>query len=96
VDYGQGFAIAKPVPFTEALRDLPAYVLLARAGSEGSEDVVIGTDEETIAADLPAELQEALQAMPGGEAPDLARHMERILAGYDHTEAVLYQHKAAS
>jgi diguanylate cyclase (GGDEF)-like protein len=98
VDYGQGFAIARPAPFADALRDLPTYALLARAGSEIVEEITIGADEDTITAELHAELHAELQASATLEEDATAgieQHMERILAGYDHSESALYQHKAA-
>lgn len=98
VDYGQGFAIARPVPLTEALRDLPTYALIARAGNGPDEEIILGADDDTISAELHPDLQgELREALPSGESlEDLQRRMDRILAGYDHTEAALYQRRAAS
>jgi diguanylate cyclase (GGDEF)-like protein len=87
VDYGQGFAIAKPVPLTDALSDLPA--LLAAAKQSGSERE-LGPQDETMRADPSAGgFPEVLSER------DVQTRMERILAGYDDGEAALYQAQAA-
>jgi diguanylate cyclase (GGDEF)-like protein len=98
VDYGQGFAISKPAPLSEAIAMLPTYALMARAGVDGGEEIVLGSDDDTIAAEFHEELRrEISSSFTTEETPeDIALRMERILAGYDHGDAALYQHKAAS
>ncbi|MET0281175.1 MAG: EAL domain-containing protein [Steroidobacteraceae bacterium] len=98
VDYGQGFAISRPAPLAEALRDLPTYALLARAGGAPHEEIVLGAEDDTIAAELQEQLQRELreQGISIEEtAEDIELRMRRVLEGYDHSEAALYQHKAA-
>lgn len=96
VDYGQGFAIARPVPLTDAIRELPSYVSVARQPM--GEEIVLGSDDDTISAEMQDELHRGLLA-DGIELTEdeqeSQRRLERILEGYDHTESVLYQHKAA-
>ena len=97
VDYGQGFAIARPVPLTDTIRELPAYASAAR--QRHSEEIVLGSDDDTISAELQQELTSELLAdgieLPDDEMDEAQRRMERILEGYDHTESTLYQRKIA-
>jgi hypothetical protein len=65
VDYGQGFAIARPVPFSDAIRDLPTWASVARQRQGG--DVELGEEDDTISAALQKELARALLAQ--GVAP---------------------------
>lgn len=66
VDYGQGYAIARPVPFSEAIRDLPTWASVARQRNGG--DVELGEEDDTISAALQKELARALLAQ--GVAPE--------------------------
>jgi diguanylate cyclase (GGDEF)-like protein len=98
VDYGQGFAIAKPAPLAEALSMLPTYVLMARAGAGGSEEIVLSAEDDTIASEFAALRRElnVAHVMSAEETPEqIALRMERILAGYDHGDSALYQQKEA-
>jgi hypothetical protein len=96
VDYGQGFAIAKPVPLVEVIRDLPTFAAAARP--DAGEETLIGAHDETVDAELQAELQRQLLAdgiaIPETDG-DIQRRMERIIAGYDHDSSPV-AHKAAS
>ncbi len=88
VDYGQGFAISRPGPFTDVIRDLPTYASVAkqRAGAP----VVLGADDETISAELQDELKRELEAsgIPIPETEDdIQLRMERIIADYGHGAA---------
>ncbi len=92
VDYGQGFAIARPVPMAEVLRDLPTYAAVARQHAGG--ELVLGANDDTISAELQAELQRELIA-DGIELPetddDIQHRMERIICGYEQGEGTGYQ-----
>jgi hypothetical protein len=83
VDYGQGFAIARPEPLIEVIRDLPTYAAVAR--QQQGDELVLGSDDCTISAELQAELQRELAAdgidLPESE-DEIQRRMERIIAGY--------------
>jgi EAL domain-containing protein (putative c-di-GMP-specific phosphodiesterase class I) len=87
VDYGQGFAIARPLPMAEVIRDLPTYaaVALQRTG----EELVLGANDDTISAELQAELQRELIArcidLPESD-DEIQQRMERIIAGYGQDE----------
>ncbi len=99
VDYGQGFAIARPVPMVEVIRELPTYAAVARE-KEG-EELVLGANDETISAELHAELQRELLAscidVPGNESEgDIQQRMERIISGYGQGVSSDYPQKAAS
>lgn len=91
VDYGQGFAIARPVPMADVIRDLPTYASVAKA--RHGEEIVLSSEDDTISAELQEELTRELSAqgifLP--EEDNTQRRMERILDGYDHTESPLYQ-----
>jgi hypothetical protein len=97
VDYGQGFAIARPAPMVEVIRDLPTYAAVVR--QKGGEDLVLGSNDETISADLQAELQRELLVngitLPESE-DDIQQRMERIIAGYGQAEAAGYPHQKAA
>jgi diguanylate cyclase (GGDEF)-like protein len=82
VAYGQGFAIARPVPLTDAIRDLPTWASVSRQRS--GDEVELGEEDDTISAALQAELQRELRA--GGIAPDLLDEdletaMQRLIEG---------------
>jgi hypothetical protein len=83
VDYGQGFAIAKPVPIVDVIRELPTYAAASR--QRAGEEVVLGANDETISAELQAELQHELivNGIDVAETEeDIQRRMERIISGY--------------
>ncbi len=88
VDYGQGFAISRPAPFTDVIRDLPTYASVAK--QRAGEQVVLGADDETISAELQEELKRELEAsgiqIPESE-DDIQVRMERIIADYGHEAA---------
>jgi len=96
VDYGQGFAIAKPVPLVEVIRDLPTFAAVARP--DAGEETLIGAHDDTVDAELQAELQRQLLAdgiaIAEGEG-DIQRRMERIIAGCDQDESPVAERKAA-
>ncbi len=92
VDYGQGFGIARPAPFADAIRDLPTYASVAR--HRQGEEIDLGSDDHTISAELQQQLLAAGIDL-GGE-DDTQIRMEKILAGYDHSESTLYQRKLGS
>jgi hypothetical protein len=60
VDYGQGFAIARPVPLADAIRDLPTWASVARQRQGG--DIELGDEDDTVSAALQKELQRELMA----------------------------------
>lgn len=41
VDYGQGFAIGRPTPLTEILKDLPVFVAASPVRSDGQEPIAL-------------------------------------------------------
>jgi len=92
VIYGQGFAIAKPVPMAEVIEDLPTYAAVSR--QTGGEKVLLGANDDTISAELQDELKRELLA-EGIDVPDteddIQRRMERIIAGFDHDDSTGYQ-----
>jgi diguanylate cyclase (GGDEF)-like protein len=89
VDYGQGFGIARPAPFADAIRDLPTYASVARRRQ--GEEIELGSEDDTISAELHQKLMEA--GIDLASQDDTQGRMEKILAGYDHTESTLYQRK---
>jgi EAL domain-containing protein (putative c-di-GMP-specific phosphodiesterase class I) len=93
VDYGQGFAIARPAPFVDAIRDLPTYASAARQ-RQGEEEIEISAEDDTISAELHQQLLDA--GIDLTEEEDTQGRMEKILAGYDHSESTLYQRKHGS
>jgi len=60
VDYAQGFAIARPVPLADAIRDLPTWASVAR--QRQGDDIVLGEEDDTVSAALQKELQRELLA----------------------------------
>jgi diguanylate cyclase (GGDEF)-like protein len=97
VDYGQGFAIAKPVPIVDVIRELPTYAAVARQRNGG--EVVLGADDETISAELQAELQRELivNGIDVAETEeDIQKRMERIISGYGHGGSQDQPRKVAS
>jgi predicted signal transduction protein with EAL and GGDEF domain len=95
VDYGQGYAIARPVPLTDVVQELPMYA---------SAPAQCPRPRERDAADLSGEdLDAALRAMAatlGRKAASQAQQeidddtycrLEAILGDYDHSESTLYQ-----
>jgi diguanylate cyclase (GGDEF)-like protein len=92
VDYGQGYAIARPAPFADAIRDLPTYVSAAK--QREVEDIELGPGDDTISADLQQQLLDAGIDLTSDE--DTQARMEKILCGYDHSESTLYQRKLGS
>jgi EAL domain-containing protein (putative c-di-GMP-specific phosphodiesterase class I) len=87
VDYGQGFAIARPAPFADAIRDLPTYASVAKVRQ--GEEIEISASDDTISADLHQQLLDAGIDLVDDE--DTQGRMEKILAGYDHSESSMYQ-----
>ena len=92
VDYGQGFAIARPVPFADAIRDLPTYASAAKLRCRAKRSR-LGAEDDTISADLHQQLLDA--GIDLAEDDDTQGRMEKILSGYDHSESTLYQRKLA-
>ncbi len=96
VDYGQGFAIARPVPMAEVIRDLPTYAAVARQGA--SDEKILGAHDETIEAEMQEELKRELAAdgiaLPEAEG-DIQQRMERIIAGYDQGDLPAHLRKIA-
>ncbi len=83
VDFAQGFAIARPVPLADAIRDLPTWASVARQRQGG--DIELGGSDDTVSASLQQELQRELMAH--GLAPveadeDIETVMARLFA--DH------------
>jgi Amt family ammonium transporter len=93
VDHGQGFAIARPAPFADALRDLPTYA--AVPAQSGGEEAGPESSDDSLSAELQQQLLDAGIALEDDEKDDALAHMEKILAGYDHSESTLYQGKVA-
>lgn len=79
VDYGQGFAIARPVPLSDAIRDLPTWASVARQRQGG--DIELGDEDDTVSAALQKELQREL----------LARGVDAQALVDDELEAALQQ-----
>jgi len=83
VDYGQGFAIGRPVPMVDIMRELPTYAAVARQNA-GQQELVLGASDETVSAELQQELQHELLAsgiaLAESEA-DIQRRVDRIIAG---------------
>src|SRR5690606_21872250 len=82
VDFAQGFAIARPVPLADAIRDLPTWASVARQRHGG--DIELGEGDDTVSASLQDELQRELLARglaPSDEDEDLETLMERLFAG---------------
>jgi EAL domain-containing protein (putative c-di-GMP-specific phosphodiesterase class I) len=89
VAYGQGFAIARPVPLVEAIRDLPTWVSVAR--QRHGHDLELGDADDTISAALQKQLQRELLA--GGIDTsvldeDVETAMQRLMGGVDDEERV--------
>jgi len=80
VDYGQGFAIAKPVPMVEVIGDLPTYAAVARQHAAADPAPAAKAAES---AELQVELQRELLAqgieLPAGE-DEIQRRVEQIAA----------------
>ncbi len=89
VDYGQGFAIARPAPLADAIRDLPTYVSVATRASD--EEAEPDDGDSSLSAELEQQLLDAGIEITDHE--DTIARMEKVLAGYDHSESTLYQGK---
>ena len=90
VDFAQGFAIGRPTPFADAVKDLAA--LAPGDTSRTSEQIALQGDA------LSAELQQELMAAGievTDQNEDALSRMQKILACYDHSESTLYQRKSA-
>jgi diguanylate cyclase (GGDEF)-like protein len=90
VDFAQGFAIGRPAVFADAVKDLAA--LAPADGSRTSEHIALQGDA------ISAELQQELLAAGieiADQNDDALSRMQKILAGYDHSESTLYQRKIA-
>jgi hypothetical protein len=90
VDFAQGFAIGKPSTFADAIKDLAA--LTPVDSSRTSE--MMALKGEAISAELQQELLAAGIEIADQNEDALSR-MQKILAGYDHSESTLYQRKSA-
>lgn len=90
VDFAQGFVMARPTDFAEIIRDLPAYAAVAI--HQGGEEIVLGSEDDTICAELQHQL---LESALDSSAEDPVARMERVLAEYDHSESTLYQPRIA-
>jgi diguanylate cyclase (GGDEF)-like protein len=90
VDFAQGFAIGKPSTFADAIKDLAA--LAPVDGSRTSE--MMALKGEAISVELQQELLAAGIEIADQNEDALSR-MQKILAGYDHSESTLYQRKTA-
>jgi diguanylate cyclase (GGDEF)-like protein len=81
VAYGQGFAIARPVPLADAVRDLPTWVSVSR--QRRGHETELGDEDDTVSAALQKQLQRELLA--GGIDTsvlddDLETAMQRLIA----------------
>jgi hypothetical protein len=104
VDYGQGFAIARPVPLADAIRDLPTWASVARQ-SQGS-DIELGEADDTVSAALQKQLQRELLAQgvdPSEFEQDLEASLQQLFTArgagrsrvVDDDAGALYPHQAA-
>ncbi len=97
VDYGQGFAIARPAPLVDVIRDLPTY---AAAGppEAAAKKLVLGANDDTISAELQAELQREL-IVNGMTCPRATTTSSSAWSASSPAtasrESTLYQQKAA-
>jgi diguanylate cyclase (GGDEF)-like protein len=89
VDYGQGFAIARPVPLVDTIKDLPMFASVAKR--QPGEELVLGAEDDTISV----ELQQKLFGNMVPPADDVEFRLERLLEGYDHSESAQYQRKSS-
>ncbi len=79
VDFAQGFAVGRPVPLADALRDLPTWASVARQRQGG--DIELGEKDDTVSAALQEELQQELLARglpPMQENEDIESMMRRL------------------
>jgi ammonium transporter, Amt family len=90
VDFSQGFAIGRPAPFADTVRELAAMVAVDAGAT--SEFVALGGNP--ISAEMQQELLAAGIEVAEQNEDALAR-MQKILASYDHSESTLYQREAA-
>lgn len=82
VDFAQGFAVARPVPLADAIRDLPTWASVARQRHGG--DIELGEGDDTVSAALQQELQQELLARglaPMDQDEDLEAVMARLFDG---------------
>jgi diguanylate cyclase (GGDEF)-like protein len=80
-DFAQGFAVGRPVPLADALRDLPTWVSVARQRHGG--DLELGDEDDTVSAALQQELRRELLArgLPPMDADeDIEAMMKRLFA----------------
>jgi diguanylate cyclase (GGDEF)-like protein len=90
VDFAQGFAIGRPAAFADAVRDLAALAPV----DAGRTSEMMALKGEAISAELQQELLAAgIEVVDQNE--DALSRMQKILAGYDHSESTLYQRKFA-
>jgi diguanylate cyclase (GGDEF)-like protein len=89
VDYGQGFAIARPAPLSKIIADLPAYI--AGPQRQSSDDAIPELIQDTITTKMPEDVFGDDFAVESDD--DSQRRIERMLEGYDHSESTLYQRK---
>lgn len=99
VDYGQGFAIARPVPLSQTVLELPMYCTSAVYSLEEAHAGEINFEGEDLEATLEAMASSMKRASDEdevliGAGDDTHRRLEAILGEYDHTESILYQKSA--
>ncbi|MEO8314952.1 MAG: EAL domain-containing protein [Pseudomonadota bacterium] len=90
VDFAQGFSIGRPAAFADAVQELAT--LAAVDGGHTGE--VAAQGEDVVSAELQQELLAAGIELADQDEDALSR-MQKVLAGYDHSESTLYQRKAA-
>jgi diguanylate cyclase (GGDEF)-like protein len=90
VDFSQGFAVGRPAPFADTVRELAAMV--AVDAGQTSEFMALGGNP--ISAEMQQELLAAGIEIAEQDEDALSR-MQKILANYDHSESTLYQREAA-
>jgi diguanylate cyclase (GGDEF)-like protein len=76
VDFAQGFAIGRPVPLAEAIRDLPTWASVARQRQGG--DIELDAKDDTVSASLQEELKRELLA--SGLVPAEGEDIETLMA----------------
>ena len=95
VDYGQGFAIARPVPMIETIAELPMYAqakVFALPQPQGGEEIVMSGDDLNVDDLEGDDLNDDETLLDSND--ETHRRLEIILGGHDHTESTLYQRKA--
>ncbi len=88
VDFAQGFAIARPVPLADAIRDLPTWASVARQRHGG--DIELDGQDDTVSASLQEELQRELMVRglpPAEDEEDIEAIMARLFGDDDPVAA---------